>query len=143
MTHCGLLACRMFATDNPRCACGCVPCMKACALRRLEIHEANLNEGRAVRELLTSLANLGVAAEVYRMETSEYRIDMNTKLELSEAALRKSEEALRKSEAEVRRMTIVARAGWESARALAIAGLHRATERAADEALGALDAGLL
>jgi hypothetical protein len=36
-----------------------------------------------------------------------------------------------------------ARAGWESARALAIAGLHRATERAADEALEALDAGAL
>lgn len=34
-----------------------------------------------------------------------------------------------------------ARAGWESLRELAIAGLHRATERAADEALDALDAG--
>jgi uncharacterized protein involved in exopolysaccharide biosynthesis len=64
-------------------------------------------------------------------------------LEAVTTKLAASEAALEKSQAEVRRMTIVARAGWESARTLAIAGLHRATERAADEALAALDAGLL
>jgi phytoene dehydrogenase-like protein len=80
-------------------------------------------------DLRTSLVALQAAAELYRNDT-------NAKLAASAAALEKSQ-------AEVRRMTIVARAGWESARALAIAGLHRATERAADEALEALDAGAL
>ena len=82
-------------------------------------------------------------------ELQLYRAQMKLMESLEEvtARLHASEAALKKSQAEVRRMTIVARAGWESARALAIApavgGLHRATERAADEALEALDAGAL
>jgi len=72
----------------------------------------------------------------YRIESEKEVVDLRASLVALQAALEKSQ-------AEVRRMTIVARAGWESCRDLAIAGLHRATERAADEALDALDAGAL